>query len=115
MQHDLVIDIDKIYQCISNNDPYIKSGRLYDNMQAVHDVLLDNIKRNYGKWVNAFIIGGYPYVGERERLAQELGAELIYIDCTQEEALARLECCTDNRDKKEWNKYICDWFNRYSE
>jgi hypothetical protein len=115
MQHDLVIDIDKIYECISNNPPYIKSGRLYDNMRSVYDVLIDNIKHNYGKWVNAFIIGGYPYNGERERLAQELGAELIYIDCTKEEALARLESCTDNRDKKEWEKYINDWYNRYSE
>ena len=115
MQHDLVVDIDKIYACISNNPMYVKSGRLYDNMEAVKDKLLDNIKASYGKWVNAFIIGGYPYVGERERLITELGAEPIYIDCSKEEALTRLECCTDNRDKKEWAKYINDWFNRYSD
>ena len=114
MQHDLIVDIDKIYACISNNPMYIKSGRLYDNMEAVKNLLLDNVKYNYGKWVNAFIIGGYAYSGERERLAEELGAELIYIDCTKEEALARLECCTDNRDKKEWAKYIETWFNNYS-
>lgn len=113
MQHDLIIDIDRIYQCISNNPLYVKSGRLYDNMEAVKNLLLDNVKYGYGKWVNAFIIGGYAYVRERERLAEELGAELIFMDCTKEEALLRLECCNDGRDKKEWKKYIQQWFDRY--
>ena len=112
---DLVVDIDKIYQCISNSPMYVKSNRLTDNVFAVRQTLLDNIKYKYGKWQNAYVIGGFPYNGERERLAQELGAELIYIDCTKEEALSRLECCTDNRDKKEWKQYIEQWYSRYSE
>ena len=111
--HDLVVDIDKIYACISNNPPYIKSNRIYDNMKAVQDVLLDCIKYKRGKWVNAFIIGGYPFKGERERLCAELGAEPILIECTQEEALSRLASVQDGRDKKEWEKYISTWFTRY--
>lgn len=112
--HDLIIDIDKIYECITNNPPYIKSGRLYDNMRAVHDTLLENIKYNYGKWVNAFIVGGYPYKGERERLLQEYKAEPVYIEASKEECLSRLESIDDGRDKKEWSKYIEEWFNKYS-
>lgn len=111
--HDLVIDIDKIYSCISNNPPYIKSGRLYDNMRTVYDALLGDVKRKNGKWVNAFIIGGFPFKGERERTATEYGAELIYIDCTEEEAQARLQAAQDGRDKVEYSKYISTWFNRY--
>lgn len=112
--HDLIVDIDKIYTCITNNPPYIKSGRLYENMRAVHDTLLENIKYNYGKWVNAFIIGGYPFKGERERLLQEYKAEPVYIEATKEECLSRLEYCNDGRDKKEWSKYIEEWFTKYS-
>ena len=111
--HDLVIDIDKIYSCISNNPPYIKSGRLYDNMRTVYDALLGDVKRKNGKWINAFIIGGFPFKGERERTAAEYGAELIYIDCTQEEAEARLQAAQDGRDKVEYSKYISTWFTRY--
>lgn len=111
--HDLIIDIDKIYSCISNNPPYIKSGRLYDNMRTVYDALLGDVKRKNGKWINAFIIGGFPFKGERERTAAEYGAELIYIDCTQEEAEARLQAAQDGRDKVEYSKYISTWFTRY--
>ena len=112
--HDLIIDIDKIYACISNNPQYIKSGRLYDCMDAVKQTLFDCIKYKRGKWINAFLIGGYPFKGERERIAAEYGCEEIYIDCTKEEALSRLEVVQDGRDKKEWSKYIDTWFDRYT-
>lgn len=113
--HDLIIDIDKIYTCISNNPLYIKSGRLYDNVRTVYNALLGDVKRKNGKWINAFIIGGFPFKGERERTAAEYGAELIYIDCTQEEAQARLQAAQDGRDVVEWTKYIDTWFTRYQE
>ena len=111
--HDLIIDVDKIYACISNNPLYIKSNRLYENMKAVQDALLDTIKCKRGKWVNAWIVGGYPFKGERERVCNEYGAEPILIDCTQEEALMRLASLQDGRDKKEWEKYILTWHSRY--
>lgn len=111
--HDLIIDIDKIYACISNNTLYTKSLRLYDNMRTVYDALLGDVKRKNGKWVNAWLIGGFPFKGERERTAAEYGAELIYIDCTQEEAEARLQAAQDGRDKVEYSKHISTWFNRY--
>ena len=112
--HDLIIDVDKIYACISNNPMYIKSGRLYDCMSAVKQALFDCIKYKRGKYINAWIIGGYPFKGERERLAAEYGAEEIFIDCTKEEALARLATVQDGRDIKEWESYINTWFDRYS-
>lgn len=113
--HDLIIDIDKIYACISNNPPFIKSGRLYDNMRSVYEALLNDVKYKNGKWINAFIVGGFPFKGERERTATEYGAELIYIPCTQGEALGRLQTVQDGRDKAEWKKYIDTWFTRYQE
>lgn len=112
--HDLIIDIDKIYECISNNPPYIKSGRLYDCMDAVKQALFDCIKYKRGKWVNAFICGGFPFKGERERICTEYGAEEVFIECTQEEALSRLQVVQDGRDIKEWSKYISVWFDRYT-
>lgn len=112
--HDLIIDVDKIYACISNNPQYIKSGRLYDCMDAVKQTLFDCIRYRRGKFINAFIIGGYPYKGERERLCVELGAEEVFIDCDKDTALQRLAICDDGRDIKEWTNYINQWFERYS-
>lgn len=111
--HDLIIDIDRIYACISNNPLYIKSGRLYDNMRTVQDALLGDVKRNNGKWVNAFIISGAPYKRDRDDMQMVYGAEPIYIECTQEEAYTRLDMCADGRDKAEYKKYIDQWFTRY--
>ena len=113
--HDLIVDVDKIYQAITNNPPYIKSNRLFDNVKAVQDCLLDCIKHKRGKWVNAFIISGMPYKGERERFCNEYGAEPILIECDKETALQRLASANDGRDIKAWSGYIEAWFNRYQE
>ena len=113
--HDLIIDIDRIYAAISNNPLFVKSNRLYDNMKAVQDALLECVKYKRGKWINAFIIGGYPYKGERERICAEYGAEGIFIDCTKEIALERLATAQDGRDIGEWTKYINTYFDRLQE
>lgn len=115
--HDLIIDIDRIYSCISNNPPFIKSGRLYDNMRTVYDALLGDVKRKNGKWVNAFIVGSTPYAfkAQRERFCVEYGAEEIHIDTDKETCLSRLESLTDGRDKTEWRKYIETYWERYTE
>lgn len=112
--HDLIIDVDKIYACISNNPQYIKSGRLYDCADAVKQALFDCIKYKRGKWINAFICGGFPFKGERERIAAQYGAEEVFIDCTKEEAFTRLASVQDGRDIDEWTKYINTWFDRYT-
>lgn len=112
--HDLVIDIDRIYSCITNNPLYTKSERLYENVKAVQECLLDSVKYKRGKWVNAFIISGMPFKGERERFCVEYGAEEIFIDCDKETALLRLASVTDGRDVKQWTKYIDTWFDRYT-
>lgn len=113
--HDLIVDLDRIRECISNNPPYVKSGRLDDNAFAVRDTLLEQVKFRRGKWVNAWIIAGMPYKGARERFMAEYGAEGIFIDCTQEIAIERLYRAVDRRDKVEWRKYIEKWFNQYQE
>lgn len=111
--HDLIVDIDSIYACISNNPLYTKSNRLYDNVRAVQDALLDSIKYKRGKWINAFIISGMPYAGERERFCIEYGAEPIFMECDQDTALSRLGAVQDGRDINEWSGYINKWFMRY--
>ena len=112
--HDLVIDIDKIYACITNNPLYTKTERLYDNVRDVQSLLLDAVKHKRGKWVNAFIIGGYPFKGERERICAEYGAEEIFIDCDKETALNRLASVQDGRNANDWKGYIEKWWERYS-
>lgn len=110
---DFVIDIDNIWQCVSGCERYVKPGKLNAIVFGVRDYLIESIKYRRGKWDNAYIVGGYPLISERERICRELGAREIYIESTKEECLARLAACDDERDKKEWAKYIEEWWRRH--
>lgn len=110
---DLVIDMDNIWQCISGCNKYVKPNRLKSVAFKVRDSLLDTVKYRYGKWNNAYVIGGYPLRSERERLCKELGAREVFIETSKDDCIERL----DNRegiDKVEWMQYIENWFSKYS-
>ena len=106
---DLILDIDSIYQCISTNDRYIKPKRLATNVYMIRDCIIDMVKTRHGRFRNAYIIGGYPIYQDRERLANELNAELIHIDTSKEECLLRAK---ENRPKG-YDKFILEWFDLY--
>ena len=110
---DLVIDLDSIWECVSGCDRYVKPNRLKSVVFAVRDNLLESVKYRRGKWLNAYIIGGYPYQAERERLVDSLGAREVFIDTGREECLNRLLASEDGRDVTEWTKYINDWWLQY--
>lgn len=111
---DLIVDMDDIWQCISRCDRYTHPNELKSNAFEVRNVLLDNIKFRVGNWSTAWVIGGYSLVGERERLANQLGARLIFIDTSKEECISRLECNPAGRNISEWRKYIEDWWEKFS-
>lgn len=109
---DLIIDMDSIWECVSGCDRYIKPKRLNSVVFSVRDNLLESVKYRRGKWLNAYVIGGYPYQGERERLIDSLGAREIFIDTTRDECINRLTQCKD-REFNVWLDYINNWFLQY--
>ena len=110
---DLIVDMDNIWQCISGCERYVKPNRLKSVVFSVRDNLLESVKYRRGKWLNAYIIGGYPYQAERERLMDMLGAREVFIDTDKDTCLQRLTECQD-RDVTEWTKYISDWWLQYN-
>ena len=109
---DLVIDIDNIWQCVSGQSRYIKPNRLKSVVFSVRDNLLESVKYRRGKWNTAYVIGGYPFEAERNRLLDTLGAKPIFIDTDESTCLERLQ--NSDRDITEWTKYISDWWLQYS-
>lgn len=102
---DLIVDIDRIYSCINN----YRSNRLYNNVMKIYRDLIDMIKTRNGQWINAFIIRGFPSNVERERLAKELEAELVFIDTDKETCLER------SKEKgNEYYKFVLDWWEKYT-
>lgn len=113
-QGDLIIDIDSIWECISGCDRYVKPARLNSNVFVLRDCLLEQVRYRTGKWLTAWIIGGYPLTAERERLCKSLGAREIFIDTPRDECLRRLTECSDGRNMVEWARYISEWFEKYT-
>lgn len=114
--NDLIVDIDSIYQMITNNPRYFKTDRIADVAFKIQRTLINEVikQRLVYRWQSAFIIGGYPYIMERERLIDELGAEEILIDATKEECLERLYKDPERYPFiKDWEQYIEDWFKKY--
>lgn len=114
---DLVVDMDKIFQCVTMLPLYNKPSALTKNVFSIKNTLIDNIKTRFGNFHNAYVIGGYADKYERERLQKELGAELIFINPNKEDVYKRLEECTDHRKdyKEEWKSYIDSWYEKYVE
>lgn len=109
---DLIVDMDNIWQCVSGCNRYIKPKRLNAIVFGIRDKLYEDIKFRRGKWQNAYVVGGFPYRMDRERLIDSLGAREIFIDTDKETCLKRLEECGD-RNPEEWEKYIDDWWLQF--
>ena len=56
---DFIVDIDNIWQCVSGCERYIKPNRLTSVVFSVRDNLIESIRYRRGKWINAYIIGGF--------------------------------------------------------
>ena len=113
---DLIISMDRLYEAVSMLPGYDKPDNLFNNVIGIHNQLIDNLKTRYGKWNNAWVIGGYSDRYKREKLCDDLGAQLIFCNVSKEVCLRRLEIDEDRKQRKdEWIKYINKWFDDYTE
>lgn len=113
-RRDIVLDMDELFRAITLLPEYDKPNELAINVFGLRDLIIDQIKTRTGKWQQAWIIGGYPLQTERERLSNQLGAELIYVEASEHDCLSRLY--TDEKKlpyRSEWERYIRDWFQKY--
>ena len=109
---DIVVDINRLWNAVrsSNCGAYDKPPELKANVFGLRDSLLDMVRVRRGKWNNAYIIGGYPLQGERERLAETVGAnKIIFIDTPKEICLNRAKMVDESL-----SRFVVDWFNRYT-
>ncbi len=109
---DIILDIDKLWSAIRADkcNDYEKPNELKQNVFGLRDALIDMIKVRRGRWNNAYIIGGYPLQGERERLAEIVSADkLIFIDTPKDVCMLRAES-----KGSDWKNFVELWFERYT-
>lgn len=115
MKNDIILDIDKIWECISNNEQYQKPNTLRQVVFAVRDTILDQIKVRNGDWSHAYVISTESKEMQLKRTADMLGAEIIYMDVDKETCLQRLRENPKGRDVSEYEKYIETYYEYLSE
>jgi hypothetical protein len=114
-RNDIVVDMDRLYEAITLLPAYDKPDQLFSVVRDAHNHLLDKIKTRFGKWETAWIVGGFPEQYARDRMADELGAELIYCECDKLEAMARLAADpVRSRIQNIYESYIDRWLEKYS-
>lgn len=96
---DIVVDMDRIWECIGD-DGLEKPSALKPVVFAMRDKLYETILMRLGSWSNAYIITTRPDM----RLADKLGAELVFIPSDRETCLSR---CANEA----WIGYVNDWFD----
>lgn len=113
---DIIIDMDNIWECLTG-ERYFKPNALKTNAFMLRDFMLDMIKTRAGKWERAFIIDGGAIASDRSRKIELYGAEPIYIDTDKGECLKRLygDCKRSKEQQKQWEEYINNWFDDYTE
>ena len=102
---DLIVDMDRIWECLCKAG-IEKPGRIKANVFGIRDTLIDQIRMRKGTWRNAYVIGGYPHDTDRQRLADLLRAELIFIDTP------RRVC--EERAAGVWKDYVAEWWEEYT-
>jgi len=112
LEGDLIVDMDNIWECLSGCGRYVKPPRLNACVFAVRDSLIDMVRMRRGKWRAAYVVGGYPFAAERERLCRMLGAQEVLIGAAESECIERLNADPQGRSIEDWTRYIREWFAR---
>lgn len=109
---DLIVDLDAIYQAISGCQLHYRPNNLKRNALDVRDCLIEQIRLRKGNWHDAYIIGGYPRKLQREQLATKLGAELVFIESSREQAKLNAQLFLGTQ-AQEWCEFIDRWFDSF--
>ena len=112
-KNDLIVDMDNIWESISNNERNVKPETLKRVVFGVYDFLIDSVSHRLGKWSNCYVLTTKALPMDRKRLADKLGATIIHIDTGKEECLRRLKENPNGRNVEEYTKLIEKYFEDF--
>ena len=114
---DLVIDLDKIMEALTLTTERRKVNNALNVAIYIRDLLYDKIKNRDAIFdcKNIWIVAGLPNKEERETLAAELKATLIFVDTDYNTCIERARKEDLYKDKV-YSEHIVDkWWNQYKE
>lgn len=111
-KQDIILDVDRLWQAVKCDkcEEFERPSELTENVLALREYMIDMIRVRRGGWHNAYIIGGFPLRGERERIADLVGADrVIFIDTPKDVCLERAKLKSEK-----WVGFVERWFSLYS-
>jgi predicted kinase len=115
---DIILDIDDIWQVLSGQPRYTKPNSIKGTVFAVRDTIKEQIQKGGGSWRNAYIIQSLPLATDRKREAERYKAhnvEVITMEASREECLNRLYAMPNGRSIKDYERFINDYFDDYTQ
>ncbi len=113
--NDIILDMDSIWEAISNNERYHKPNSIKNVALAIRETMIEQISmRNFDS--NAYVLSTESRAMQRKRLIQRINAdEVIFMDTTKEECYKRLYSDPQREPYiKEHSEFIEKFFNQLS-
>lgn len=114
-ENDTVIDLDYIISSLQLSESRKKDNHNLQLALDIRDFLYQKVRNNDKniKCDTIWIIGGFPEKEKRERLREDFGAELIYIDTDKDTCIQR--SINDNLygDVSYSEQVVNDWWDKY--
>jgi len=106
---DLIFDFDTIHQAISINRSHIHLKHIKDYVFEIRKAIYAKLQED--KNIRAWIINSTPYKENRQKIVDELGAEIIYLKRSKESCLE----IAKNERPEEWLEYIENYHKNFED
>lgn len=107
--NDLIFDFDTIHQAISINRSHIHLDHIKNYVFEIRRAIYSKLKDD--KNIRAWIINSTPYKENRQKIVDELGAEIIYLKRSKDKCLE----IAKNERPKEWLEYIENYHQNFED
>ena len=103
---DMVWDFDKIHSALTDTESHNHQEQIRKYIFLMRETLYKELKNE--KELRVWIINSSPLKEVRQKLAQELNAEIIFIQRSQDECLE----VAKNERPEQWENFITSYFER---
>ena len=107
--NDIVFDFDTIHQAITINKSHIHLNHIKDYVFEIRRTIYNKLKED--KNITAWIINSTPYRENRQKIVDELGAEIIYLKRSKDSCIE----IAKNERPEEWVEYIENYHKNFED
>lgn len=115
LPHDLVVDVDAIYQALTGRAYYEKPPGMLPYVLAARDAVLNKLCKP-GTIKRAWVIMGAPKRSEREAWQRKLNADLVMLTPSIDVCVSRIDMSEQRKGLgAQWRPIVERWWRQYQD